>query len=323
MKGHFFIALSLSLILVLVLGIIVIIVNAQGTSFDTAEEISTSKSCVKIDIYNGIQYWKTYVSLPEGQYIRFYVYPEPSLHDNIAAAAFNSTYGLIGKFSDDGSKYYFDIYGPYDGYVYIKVALYGESGGYYSISVDGSVPPDPSTCTTSSGSGGSSSGSSSNSGGACPAGCNPPFPCSCNILGWDPCAALASIYCAFQSFGQAVTSFFQGIVKAIQGFVSGIVGTFTSIPKGIVSGLKAFVDGVSSAIGSLFDAIGQSGIADWIRDNGFIVLGIILILVGIVIRPAAWIGALLVFFGLMQHGFRIEYLFIIAGLILLVIIAKR
>ena len=129
-----------------------------------------------------------------------------------------------------------------------------------------------------------------------------------------------------QAINDAVTSAIEFLQQLGQGIVSGLrsIGEFlASIPRGIIDGLKAFVDGVANALGSLFDAIGQSEAARWIRDNGFIVLGVILILVGIIIRPAGWVGALLVFFGLMQHGFRIEYLFIFTGLILLLIIAGK
>ena len=326
----------------------VIIVNAQEV---VELQFGDTRECVYIS--QGEEDWyRFHVIIYEGVTIYVCVNPEPRLDVDIYL--YNSSgYELGHSLHGPGEQDCVSVTGPYNDYIYIQVYAYSGSG-YYNLNTDGEAS-EPSctyqqtTTTTTTTPNPTTSTSTTN---ACPAGCNPPFPCSCPIFGWDPCAALASIYCAFVSFGQTIQGFFQSIIDAIQGFVNGVIHTFTSIgegiasffqnlangimnglrtigeflasiPRGIINGLRAFVDGIANALGSLFDTIGQNQIAQWIRDNGFITLGVILILIGIVIRPAAWVGALMVFLGLMQHGFRIEYLFIFAGLILLVIIAKR
>jgi len=365
---------SIILFSILLLGVIAGVVAGQGSSFDTAEEVSLDDERTCIYISQGEDhYFKFYVSAPD-TLIKVSINPDSGLDADLYV--YDSSYTLIGNSTATaGSVDSVTFTASYAGYYYIKVHGFGGEG-YYNllVSTTGDVASEP-NCDSSS---------SSNS-----CGCD----WSCPIPGvGDPCAMLCNVYCAVTSFIDAINSFFNSIVsffnqiaEAIQNFfntlitgmqnavsaivdiftsiaegmqsflntvwsgiasfftavantitgffnamwngiatlVNSIVGFFTGIWEGFVNGLQNFASAIANGIADFVGSLGGpfTSIGDWLRENGLLTLGIILIFIGLVIRPAMYVGILLTIAGLFTSPLGLNPGYVILGLGVLIILA--
>ena len=242
-----------------------------GDSMSDATEIEVDTEYICISPPSSEEWYKFWTYA--GNTYTVTIYPSDDL--DVDLRIYNSTGNLIGSsIYGAGAEDEVDFTAQYDGWYYIKVSYISGNGGYNMLaSSDGS---QASQCSGDNGGGGG--------GGSCPDGCNPPFSCSCEVpvLGWDPCAALANVYCTItgffngivdgiHSFVDTISSFFHSIVNGIASFFNAVENAITSFANGImdaintvINGIESFITGIANAIRTFFETI-ANGIQSFFR----------------------------------------------------------
>ena len=125
---------------------------------------------------------------------------------------------------------------------------------------------------------------------------------------------------AIQTLGNGIMSFFQSIANGIEQFartigqaagnaIHGIIDFFSGLIHALINGIESFLNGIKNGLGDVAGTIGG-----WLGDNGILMLGLIITMIGLIIGavPLTGLGIFLIIIGLIQRG-TLEWWMLLAG----------